>query len=161
MSAHNYILFKAGGHTLAADASSVHCIHDGLAIQPEDDTQEWFLGLAVADERLLPVTDLGIYLEGTACQGRVIEVARSLGIVGLKIDEVHGVSRVPPEHVDGLAEHVKGDVSVLDACVTDRVINEIVSDEVALQFRVIDFSSLVQSSRFLSVSNEREMREPV
>ena len=97
MSASNHILFSAGGLDLAVDSVHVHCVHESLVTEQENGTHDWFLGLAVADERLLPVTDLGQYLQGEQSSGRVLEVARELGRAGLKIDEVHGVTQSLPK----------------------------------------------------------------
>jgi len=144
MSGQSYILFSAGGLPLATDSASVHCIHDALSIQPEDDTRDWFLGLAVADERLLSVTDLGVYLNGNASQGRIIEVARRFGIVGLKIDEVHGVSKKQPERLESNQTVVE---------VSSSLKNQAVNDSGQL-YQIIDIASLLQSSRFLNVQNE-------
>jgi len=92
MSADEKIYFTADDLFLCAGASSVHRIHDGLITQPEADTQPWFLGLAVVDGRLLPVTDLGAYYGKKPSAGRIIEVAHRLGNVGLQVDDVHSAS---------------------------------------------------------------------
>jgi len=144
MSDQSYILFNAGGIALATDAASVHCIHDGLIIQSEDDTVDWFLGMAVADERLLPVTDLGVFLNGSTATGRIIEVSRRFGIAGLKIDKVHGVSKQRPQRVDAHQTVVE---------VSSSLKNEAV-DDLGKLYQLIDFASLLQSSRFLHIQHE-------
>lgn len=144
MSGHSHILFSAGGLSLAADSASVHCIHDELIIQSEDDTQDWFLGLAVADERLLPITDLGVYLNGNPSVGRIIEVDRGFGIAGLKIDEVRGVSQNRPERVE--SDH---SVSTISSPLTSLTVIDL-----GQHHRVVDFASLLQSVRFLNVQYE-------
>lgn len=94
------IFFRVDDLYLCASAASVHRIHDGLVTQREPGTQGWFLGLAVVEERLLPVTDLGAYYERPPSTGRVIEVAHELGRVGLRVDEVYGQSSERPGATD-------------------------------------------------------------
>lgn len=140
---HSHLLFSAGGISLAVDSAAVHCIHDGLATQAEDGTQEWFLGIAVADERLLPITDLGAFLHGKACEGRVVEVARNLGIAGLKIDEVHGVSRNEPDPSSVSAEAKEHDWPLQALAIND----------LGQCYPILDIAALLQSSRFLNVEH--------
>jgi len=144
MSEQSYILFNAGGLALAADAASVHCIHDGLTIQPEDGTVDWFLGLAVVDERLLSITDLGVYLNGKASSGRIIEVARNFGIVGLKIDEVHGVSKKRPVRPNSERTTIAARSPLKRLAISD----------LGQHYQILDIASLLQSSRFLYVQHE-------
>ena len=144
MSERSYILFKAGDLALAADSASVHCIHDDLSIQSEDDTINWFLGFAVADERLLPITDLGSYLNGNPSSGRIFEVARHFGIAGLKIDEVHSVSKKQPVRLDS-------NQTVLEVCSS---LKNVVINDLGRQYQLIDIASLLQSSRFINVQHE-------
>lgn len=146
MSSDSHILFSAGGLPLAANAASVHCIHDDLIIQSEDDTQGWFLGVAVADERLLPITDLGDFLHGSgsASYGRIIEVARNFGIAGLKIDEIHGISPNRPEQFD--SNHVV--VNTVSPLKSEAI------NHLGHQYQLVDIASLLQSVRFLNVQHE-------
>ena len=156
MSENDHILFSAGGINLAVDSTSIHCVHDSLIAQSEDGTSDWFLGVAVADERLIPISDLGVYLQGTCAadrvtddrliSGRVLEVAKELGLAGLKIDAVHGVSRNPlaPVDVDVTDNDVSGDQPLQPMVLTDE----------GKQYRLIDLASLMQSSRFLNIELE-------
>ncbi len=144
MSERSYILFNAGDLALAVDSASVHCIHDDLSIQSEGNTIDWFLGLAVADERLLPITDLGRYLNGNPSYGRIFEVARQFGIAGLKIDEVHGVSKKHPERLESNQTVVEDSSSLKSVAVSD----------LGRQYQLIDIASLLQSSRFINVQHE-------
>jgi len=144
MSEQSHILFNAGGLALAADSTSVHCIHDGLTIQPEDGTVDWFLGLAVVDERLLSITDLGIFLNGNASAGRIFEVARRFGIFGLKIDEVHGVSKKRP---------VRPDSDRMAAAVRSPL-KRLAINDLGQHYQIVDIAGLLQSSRFLYVQHE-------
>lgn len=92
MKSDEFILLRADNLKLCVAASSVHCIHDALSTQAEAGTQTWFAGLAVVEGRLLPVTDLGAFYNAKPTSGRVLEVAHSLGIAGLRVDEVLGVA---------------------------------------------------------------------
>ena len=92
MSEGDNVYFSVDNLNLCVSASSVHSIHDGLNTQREAGTQSWFLGLAVVEGRLLPVTDLGAFYGKKPSAGRVIEVAHQLGRFGLRVDEVHGVA---------------------------------------------------------------------
>lgn len=92
MNSNDHILFNAGASKLCVAAASVHCIHEGLMTQAVPDTQPWFAGIAVVDGRLLPVTDLGAYLDGIPAVGRVLELNHKLGMVGLRVDDIINVS---------------------------------------------------------------------
>ncbi len=146
MNENDHIVFSAGGINLAVDSASIHCVHDSLSAQSEDGTPDWFLGVAVADERLIPITDLGVYLQGSSATGRVIEVAKELGIAGLKIDVIHGVSRNPLSPVD--VQTTGSDTS------GDQALQPMVLTEQGTQYRLIDLASLMQSSRFLNIELE-------
>jgi len=145
MSESDHILFSAGGLSLACDSSAVHSIHESLNTQNEACTHDWFLGLAVTDERLLPVTDLGAYLDGDASHGRIIEVSRNIGIAGLKIDDVRGVSRQVPSVTDA---NEAGGQAIVDQVIVDQVIVD-----QGQAYHVIDIAKLLQSTRFLNVQH--------
>jgi len=150
MSGASHILFNAGGLALAADSCSIACIHDGLKVQSEEHTSEWFLGLAVADERLLPVTDLGAYLNGKPSIGRIMELTREFGIAGLRIDDVQGVSQKQPEPQDfAQVENKSASSFKSDSSLTNMVINDL-----GQCYRLIDIVHLLQSNRFLNVQHE-------
>ena len=143
MTGSSHILFNAGGLLLAADSASVHCIHGDLITQKEASTHPWFLGVAVADERLLPVTDLGAFLGAEPSQGRVIAVARNLGIAGLKVDDVHGVSRIDSEYEDSAQQANERDWPVQARRISD----------LGQHYQILDIAKLLQSSRFLNVEH--------
>jgi len=143
MSGASHILVSAGGLSLAIESACVHCIHDGLKTQSEEGTQKWFLGLAVADDRLLPVTDLGAYLNHGSSLGRVLEVTKRLGLAGLKIDEVHGVSNKAPTPLDK-------EFSV--ATQTEPALQALSIEEDGVRYQLLDIVQLMQSSRFLHVA---------
>ncbi len=148
MSASSHILFSAGGLALAARSAAVHCIHDGLVVTAEAGTNDWFCGVAVADGRLLPITDLGLYLNGGAATGRVIEVARDLGIAGLRIDEVHGVSRHAPDTLGP-------DSADTQAHSNDEwPVRNLAINDLGKRYRIVDITHLLQSSRFLNIQCE-------
>ncbi|MEE9332837.1 MAG: chemotaxis protein CheW [Granulosicoccaceae bacterium] len=86
-----HVMFRAGGQSFAIASSIVHAIHDELALQAVGDTQKWFLGLAVADGVLIPVTDFGSYLELPPASGRTLSLSPDVGVGALRVDEVMGV----------------------------------------------------------------------
>ncbi len=89
------MLFRAGGHSFAVASTAIGTIHDELALQEVGDTCDWFLGVAVANGELLPVTDFGKYL-GLACStGRTLGINAEVGLGALRIDEVIGVDKQP------------------------------------------------------------------
>lgn len=146
MSSLEYILFVAGEIPLATPASSVRCIHDSLQIQSEPGTHEWFLGLAIADSQLLPVSDLGAYLTGKASLGRIIEVSRSIGLAALRVDVVNGVSRAKP-----IAVAEPADVTLDSTASFDSTGSYVVRDK-EQEHRVINLTQLLLSDRFNTIA---------
>lgn len=167
MSVSNHILCSAGGLDLAFNSEHVHCVHESLVAQDEQGTHDWFLGLAVAEERLLPVTDLGQYLQGEQSTGRVIEVARELGIAGLKIDEVHGMSQSLPKTpgaksfakvvarklaMGGVLQNEDDADELYDDVLSDDspIVNSVIAEQ-GKQYHLLDLAKLMRSQRFLNV----------
>jgi chemotaxis signal transduction protein len=140
MSRIEHILFNAGGLALALPSSHVHAIHDGLSFQSVSGTVDWFLGMAVADGQLLPVSDLGSFFQQRASTGRIIEIARHFGIAGFRVDTIDGVSRNP-----GIAGS-----SVSDS----RFLTDVKVSENNIDYQVVDIASLMQSARFLNIALE-------
>lgn len=152
MTNNDHILISAGGIKLAIESSAVHCIHESLTAQAEQGTQDWFLGVAVADERLLPVTDLGAYLHGDNALGRVVEVSRDLGIAGLKIDDVHSVSRTEPQaHKNDASDGNSADGTPIQNKLDETPLLNLVITEQGQHYHVMDMAKLMQSKRFLNV----------
>jgi len=89
----SHVMFRVGGQPFAIASASVHAIHDELTLQPVGGTQNWFLGLAVADGVLLPVTDLGRYLKLAPATGRTLRINPELGVGALRVDEIIGVDK--------------------------------------------------------------------
>ena len=135
-----HILFHAGGLALALPTSHVHSIHDGLSYQTVSGTVDWFLGMAVADGQLLPVSDMGAFLQRDTCVGRTIEIARHLGIAGFKVDAIDGVSRYPSA--------AGGTVSA------NRFLTGLQINDSNSHYEVMDIASLMQSARFLNIALE-------
>lgn len=90
-----HVLFRAGGYSFAVASTAIGTIHDDLPIQEVGDTRNWFLGLAVANGELLPVTDFGQYLGLAASTGRTLAITADMGLGALRIDEVIGVDKQP------------------------------------------------------------------
>ena len=142
MSGQRHVLFDAGGLPLAVPAEAVQAIHDELAVQRVEGTREWFLGLAVADGRLLPVTDLAAWLGRRAAAGRTLQLHADVGLSGLRVDTVYGLS-----HAGAEPDADAGAGAIGDGTVTALTI---VQDE--RRHRVLDLAGLLQSARFLDVS---------
>jgi len=94
----SHLLFLAGEHALAAPAGVVQAVHDSLDIQQVAGTKSWFKGLAVANGKLLPVTDLCEFLGQRSASGHTIELSEAVGIAGLKVDDVFGLSDAGREY---------------------------------------------------------------
>jgi len=139
-----HILFIAGEQPLAASAASIHCIHEGLRIQAEPGTKKWFSGIAVADGRLIPVTDLGSLLSNKPSIGRIIEVSRSIGIAGFRIDSIVGVSRNEQQVIN---TETKDNTDFLSGCSGGFAISDNRVD-----YTVIDFAELVHSALFTDIA---------
>ena len=86
-----HLLFKAGGLALAVPASCVRVIHEELSIEPVVGTCNWFLGLAVSRGRLLPVSDLGLFIGKQTCRGSTLELEVDASTIALRVGEVFGV----------------------------------------------------------------------
>ncbi|MFK8081062.1 MAG: chemotaxis protein CheW [Granulosicoccus sp.] len=91
-----YVLFEAADLKLAIPASQVKVVHEQLPVQSVEGTANWFLGLAVSNGRLLPVTDLGAFAGRQACSGRILELEPCIALAALKVDEVPGFSDALP-----------------------------------------------------------------
>lgn len=140
------MLFRAGKLHLAAPAFAVQAIHDNLLIEPVAGTCRWFLGLAVTRGRLLPVSDLAAFLRQPPATGFTLQVNPALGISGLRVDAVQGISvasltRIKLDALDGGANVTDSDA------LSGWKINE---DNV--DYRVVDVARLLQLPRFLNIT---------
>ena len=154
MSAARHVLFDAGGLALAVPADAVQAIHDELPLQRVEGTRGWFLGLAVTDGRLLPVTDLGAWLGLRAAGGRTLQLHPGVGIAGLRVDTVYGLSEADADATVPDADAAPREAAPrlvpepdADAALTGRTIVE-----EGRQHRVVDLAALLQSPRFLDIA---------
>lgn len=138
-----HVLFEVGGRAFAVPADTVQRIHDELALQRVDGTRSWFLGLAVADGRLLPITDLGAWFGLRAASGRILQVHPDVGIAGLRVDVVHGLSD---------AEVVSDAADNAEVLVEPLTVQSIHQD--GREHRVIDVAGLLRSEAFLDIAAE-------
>ena len=138
-----HLLFKAAGLNLAAPADAVKAIHEELDVQSVAGTKRWFVGLAVAHGKLLPVTDVGLFSGRRSSTGRTLELDPATGIAGLRVDNVVGLSESPVG--DAPFKDVKLEASKL--VLTGRAV---VQDEQT--YRVVDIAALVQSPAFLNIA---------
>lgn len=130
---------------LAVPANFVKSIHESLPTQPVAGTLEWFLGLSVANGKLLPVTDLGLFLDRQASQGVTLELEPDMAVAALKVDEVMGVTEM----------QARGDVDTptMDAKLQSTrllLTGESVDHKGGLH-RVLDLPALLQSSAFVNI----------
>ena len=144
--ASRYLLFEASGLTLAAPADLIRTVHEELVVQAVAGTRKWFLGLAVAHGKLLPVTDMGAFAGRRSSKGRTLELSDSAGIGALQVDTVFGLSSAP----------------VTDVPMTDREVAQVGDNKLALSaramvfderiHRLLDLAALVQSPAFLNIA---------
>lgn len=138
-----HILFVAAGLKLAVVASQIKAVHEKLNVEEIAGTAKWFLGLGVANGRLLPVTDLGSFAGRQPCTGRILELDPSVAIAAFMVDEVSGFSDAQPVDVsidDEFAETSK--FLVLNGKkVTDQ----------AGEHHMLDVDALVQLPAFINI----------
>jgi len=137
----SHLLFLAGEHALAAPADVVQAVHDSLDVQRVAGTKSWFKGLAVANGKLLPVTDLCEFLGQRSASGHTIELSESVGIAGLKVDDVFGLS-------DKTADRRSADEGVpANMAVTPWVISD-----AGREYRVIDIEAMLVRPEFIDIA---------
>ena len=153
MSPPRHVLFEAGGLALAVPADAVQAIHDELPLQRVEGTRGWFLGLAVADGRLLPVTDLGAWLGARASGGRTLQLHADVGIAGFRVDVVYGLSDAdanvaeePPGADAGRGRGAAGRAPAEGALTSLTILED------GRQHRVLDLAGLLQSPEFLDIA---------
>lgn len=141
-----HLLFEAGGVPLAAPAELIKSVHEQLRVQPVSGTQGWFCGLAVAHGKLLPVTDLGAFAGRRSSTGHTLELTDSVGMSGLQVDAVFGLSSTPLSEVpfdkEEMAFFSDGNLALTTRAVVqqDRV------------HRLLDIAALLQSPVFLNIA---------
>jgi len=141
-----HLLFEASGLALAAPADLIKSVHEQLRVQPVAGTRGWFRGLAVAHGKLLPVTDLGAFCGLRSSDGHTLELADSIGMSGLQIDAVFGLSTTPLSDVPLGKKDMPfaGDDNL--ALTTRAVVQQ---DRV---HRLLDIAALLQSPVFLNIA---------
>jgi len=141
-----YLLFDAGGLDLAAPSNLVKTIHEDLSVQPVSGTRDWFCGIAVAQGKLLPITDIGAFAGRRSSTGRTLELDPSATIAGLQVDQVHGLTDQTIDEIP-LSELERSVIADGNLTFSERAI---VKQDRA--YRILDIGSLVQSSEFLDIS---------
>lgn len=148
--ASQYLLFEAGGMTLAAPAELIRAVHEELSVQAVAGTRSWFAGLAVAHGKLLPVTDMGAYAGRRSSTGRTLELSDSAGIGALQVDSVFGLSNEPVTEVP-MNESEVAQFNGSNLALSARAI---VSDNRV--HRLLDVLALVQSPAFLNIAENTD-----
>lgn len=140
-----HLLFEVGDLQLAIPADLVRSVHDNLPIQPVAGTRGWFLGMGVAQGKLLPITDIGGLCGLPACNGQILELSGAAGLAGLQVSRVLGLSSLAPVDapLDDNESAGGGDGKL--ALTTRAVMHQ---DRL---HRVIDVMSLMQSPDFLNI----------
>lgn len=137
----SHLLFKVGEHALAAPASVVQAVHDSLDVQRVAGTKSWFKGLAVANGKLLPVTDLCEFLGQRSASGHTIEVSESVGIAGLKVDDVFGLSNEAADRREA-AENLPANIVVTPWVISTE----------GREHRVIDVEAMLVRPEFIDIA---------
>jgi|GEM_PF-838365 len=138
-----YVMFRVGGHSLAMASNHVQTIHDELSIQAVGDTKSWFLGIAVADGALVPVTDLGRYLQLAQASGRTLGISPDVAVGALRVDEVLGVDDTAAKKMDAALPPALQDNAGLFSYALDASTGE---------HWVLDTPRLMQSPRFIDIA---------
>lgn len=141
-----HILFDICGLKLAADASAISTIHDYLPIQAVAGTVSWFLGLAVVNGRLIPVTDLGAFSGQHPSTGRTLQLRASIATVALKVDDVIGLHSTRPVRAPQVVRERMPSVAQRLMLSGQTVQSHDVD------YEVIDMEALVESSFFKNVN---------
>ena len=140
----SYLLFEVANLHLASVAAQVDRVHDALVVEPVDGTLAWFSGLAVADGKLLPVTDLGAILGAPVADGYTLQLHRDIGVAGIRVQNVIGIFK----RSTTLGSPDRALPELLSASVDERVI--------AFRGRLhhlLDFHALLQSPRLLTIAD--------
>ena len=104
----------------------------------------------MADGRLLPVTDLAAWLGRRAAGGRTLQLHPDVGIAGLRVDTVYGLSEAG---ADLSAHEPAGEPDgVPGTSDEEAVLSALTIVEEARQHRIVDLGALLQSPRFLDIS---------
>ena len=135
-----HVLFDVCGLALAVPAQRVRVIHEQLSIESVIGTCDWFLGLAVSRGRLLPVSDLGLFIGRQACRGSTLELDVEASVIALRVGEVSGVYSLQLTDDD---QPVEGVAHARNLTLTGKMV---CTDEQA--HRVLDVSALVSSLAF-------------
>ena len=103
------LAFEAGGRALALPAAAVERVLEVPPVQRVPGTPGWFLGLAVTGGRLLPLSDLGVWLDGAVLDGADVAPAPASGGRGpgarvVALDASVGLAALLVDRVDGLAD---------------------------------------------------------
>lgn len=139
-----YILFRIAHTHWAADVESVQRVHHQLSVHQVPGTQGWFSGVAQIDGELLSVSDLGAWLNKTACQGPFLQLHKHLGAIGLRVDEVISAQTLTP---------VDSALNANDVLMPGALAQSV--EHNSIQFRVVAFNLLVQSPAFAAIRKAR------
>ena len=135
-----HVLFEAGGLALAVPAHRVRVIHEQLSVESIIGTCDWFLGLAVSRGRLLPISDLGLFIGRQACRGSTLELEVEASVIALRVGAIAGVYDLTLIDDD---QPVEGAAHIRNLTLTGKM----VCTE-GQAYRVLDVAALVDSLAF-------------
>ena len=130
---------------LAVPAPRVRVIHEELSIESVVGTCDWFLGLAVSRGRLLPISDLGLFIGKQACRGSTLELDVDASTIALRVGEVFGVYSLQLIDDD---QPVNGDAHARNLTLTGK---KVCIDGQA--HRVLDVAALAGSRAFTLIKD--------
>lgn len=145
-----FVAFDAAGQAFALPASAVREIHERPALESVRGTRVWFLGTAEVRGRLLPVTDFCAWLGGAPASGRLIELAPSIGLAALAVDEVRALVDEDPV-AGGAAGRGPDAQSVAGAVSLEGIATKSVSIGGCLH-RLLDAQALLGARAFLDIA---------
>lgn len=155
-----HLFFAIADHHYALSHEHVKAVHSQLSLSPVVGTCHWFLGLAVFEGRLIPVTDLGSFCGLPPSDGSTVELDPSTALAALRVDSIFVSSPEAQARVAGEAEHgasKKLHVRPSNPGGTSNALREFVTGELVSDrgqtYHVLDVSSLVQSDRFINVKD--------
>lgn len=171
MSEHLFVSVADGRYAL--QQQHVKAVHKELPTQVVAGTQPWFLGIAVCEGRLIPVSDLGSFCAMRPSTGSTIELNPSIALAALRVDSVSwasGSAHAPKDsNVPSL--HHRQNVSEQQTSALANATNpnktpnrdsniglfEFVTGEIVSvqgeSHHVLDVHSLVHSDRFINIKD--------
>lgn len=156
-----HLFFEVAGNRYALPYEHVKAVHSDLEASRVVGTCNWFLGVAVSEGRLIPVTDLGLFFGSVPSEGITIELDPSVALAALRVDSLFGAATLDSHHAEEKLEALENTSEPLG--VTGRgsdILREFVTGELVGEqgqsHHVLDVLSLVESDRFTNIRDSVE-----